>query len=70
MSEDRLVYTAREVQELLGLSRTAVYDRLRDGTLPSVRVGARILIPRRSLERFLERAESREAGSGTSTEGF
>ncbi len=60
MTEERLVYTPREVGQLLGLSRTAVYDRLRDGSLPSVRVGRRLLIPRTSLEQFLATADHRQ----------
>ena len=52
---ERLVYTPTEVGALLGLGRTAVYERLRDGSLPSVRLGNRIFIPRAALEELLHR---------------
>jgi len=50
---ERVVYTAKEVQKILGLSRGAVYDRIADGTIPSVRVGGRILIPHTSIDEML-----------------
>jgi excisionase family DNA binding protein len=53
----KAVLTAREVQELLRLSRSTVYARISDGTIPSVRIGGRILIPRAALERLLSGAE-------------
>jgi len=56
MTEGRLVYTPQELCDLLGLSRTAVYERLREGSLPSIRVGRRILIPRRALVEMLDTA--------------
>jgi excisionase family DNA binding protein len=31
--------TVREVGDLLGISRTAAYELVRNGTLPSVRIG-------------------------------
>ncbi len=39
------------------VSRNFVYDRIRDGTIPSVRLGKKILIPADALDRLL--AESR-----------
>jgi len=49
-----LIYTPAEVMEILQLGRSTVYDRLRDGTIPAVRVGRRLLIPRRALREMLE----------------
>lgn len=44
----------REVAELLGVSRSFVYDQIAAGRLPHLRVGARrIVIEREQLERFL-----------------
>ena len=33
--------TVEEVGNLLGVSRSTVYRRIKDGTLPSIRLGAR-----------------------------
>jgi len=45
-----------EVSELLGLSRNTTYEAIRNGTIPSVRVGKRLLVPKKALERMLETA--------------
>ena len=45
--------TIRQATEFTGLPRTAVYKLLGDGTLPSVRVGRRRLIPKRALIELL-----------------
>lgn len=51
--KERLVYTVREVQQLLQLSRGTTYERIADGTIPSIKIGARILVPKAELEKFL-----------------
>ena len=53
---ERLVYSVREACALLGLSKNSVYARIREGVIPSIRVGARLLIPRIAFERWLESA--------------
>ena len=35
------------------IGRNSVYDRIKDGTIPSVKLGRRILIPSDALERVL-----------------
>jgi excisionase family DNA binding protein len=50
-----LVLTADQVAELTGLGRNATYAALADGTIPSLRVGRRILIARDALRELLER---------------
>jgi len=51
---DRLVLSVKEARQQLGLSRGLMYDALRSGQIPSIRIGRRILIPRAGLERLLE----------------
>lgn len=51
---DRLVLSVKEARQQLGLSRGLMYDALRSGQIPSIRIGRRILIPRASLDRLLE----------------
>jgi excisionase family DNA binding protein len=51
---ERLTLTAREASQLLGLSRTSVYQGISTGEIPHIRVGKRILIPKVGLERMLE----------------
>lgn len=51
----RLTVTVEEAAALLGIGRNAAYEAVRAGTLPSARIGRRILIPRVSLDRWLQR---------------
>lgn len=54
----RLVLSVEETRRLLGLSRGLMYEAIRTGQVPSVRIGRRILIPRRALEQMLDKAEA------------
>jgi excisionase family DNA binding protein len=47
------VLTAQEVQTFLRLGRNATYAALQDGTIRSVRVGQRFLIPKAALRELL-----------------
>jgi excisionase family DNA binding protein len=44
----------------LGISKNAAYRALKNGEIPSVRIGRRILIPVSALEDFLRRAGGHE----------
>lgn len=61
---DRIVFTVNEARVKLGISRGLMYEAIRQGQIPSIRVGRRILIPRAALERLLEEASAhREHGN-------
>jgi len=55
-TNDSLVLTVGETARLLRLSKTTVYDQIRQGSIPSIRMGKRILIPRAALMHKLEEA--------------
>jgi excisionase family DNA binding protein len=55
MSE-RLTYTVEEAAERLGVSRGSAYQAAREGQLPTLRLGRRLLVPRQALERMLTAA--------------
>ena len=59
-SNDSLVLTVGETAKLLRLSKTTVYDQIRQGSIPSIRIGKRILIPRAALMRKLEEVVGRD----------
>ena len=42
-----------ELQAILRLGKNAVYEGIRRGEIPSIRIGDRILIPRRKLESMM-----------------
>ena len=48
-----LVLTVDEVMELLRTGRTATYEAIRRGEIPSIRVGRRIRVPRDPLLQML-----------------
>jgi excisionase family DNA binding protein len=53
-SSDRPTLSVAETAELLGVSRWLVQQAVRDGSLPSRRIGRRILIPAARLEAWLQ----------------
>jgi excisionase family DNA binding protein len=50
---DHAVMTVREASHYLRVGSNTVYEAIRRGELPSVRVGRRVLVPRAALETFL-----------------
>ena len=50
---EKLTYTVEEVAKLLGLSRSSMYQAIRNNSVPSLRIGGRILISKIELERLL-----------------
>jgi len=57
MDEEKLTLTVSETARLLGISRGLAYEMVRTGEIPSVRFGKRVLVPRRALERLLEKGQ-------------
>jgi len=60
---ERLAVTVPRAAEMLGLGRTKTWELVRRGRLRSLRVGKRVLVPVRELERFLTEAMA-EAENG------
>lgn len=56
--DQALVLTVAEAARLLCISRNLAYELVRQGRLPHVRLGRRVLIPRFGLEQWI----AREAG--------
>ncbi|MBG9887133.1 hypothetical protein ABE10_11440 [Bacillus toyonensis] len=51
-TDRRVAYSPTETAKLLGVSRGFVYRELREGTIPSTRLGDRILVPAEWIESF------------------
>jgi excisionase family DNA binding protein len=51
--DQRLTISVEETGRLLGISRGLAYELVNRGELPSVRLGRRIVVPRRALDRML-----------------
>ena len=61
MDTDRLTLTVEEAARLLGISRALGYELVARGQLPSVRLGRRIVVPRRALDALLDAASQESA---------
>ena len=55
--------SVREFTKRHGLSRNLIYEQLRKGILPSVRLGGRILIPVDALEKLMEIQNQQETSA-------
>lgn len=49
----RLTLTVDEAAQVLGIGRNQAYAAVRDGSIPSIRIGKRIVVPRAALDRML-----------------
>ena len=53
------VYTVPEVGQLLGINKNLAYELARQGQIPTIRLGRRLLCPKAAVDRWLS-----EAGNG------
>ena len=58
--DDRETLTVPEAARLLGVSRGLAYEAARLGTLPTIRLGRRLLVPRPALDRLLSGSAAAE----------
>lgn len=65
MGDQRELLTAREVQGLLGLGLSKVYDMMARGELPTVRIGRLVRVPRSDLMEWITTRTRGRPGSGS-----
>lgn len=49
----RLTISVEDAARILGISRGAAYTRARDGSLPTIRLGKRLLVPKAAIQKML-----------------
>jgi excisionase family DNA binding protein len=54
--DGRFTFTVEEAGKICGISRPSAYAAAKNGTLPTVRIGRRYVVPRFALERLLASA--------------
>ncbi len=54
--EARLTMSVEDAARVLGISRAFAYELVARGELPHLRLGRRLLVPRRALEELLDAA--------------
>lgn len=62
LEPDRLTVSVEEAAALLGISRALAYELVRRDDLPCLRLGRRVVIPRKALEQFVEGATATPGG--------
>ena len=58
----RLLYTLAQFRVLTSLSKTRVFEELKEGRLRAVKCGRRTLIPAAEVSAWIESLEERKAG--------
>ncbi|MFC1978581.1 excisionase family DNA-binding protein [Chloroflexota bacterium] len=48
-----LTYSVSECADILGISKGLCYQLVREGRIPSLRLGRRLIIPKTALEKLL-----------------
>ena len=48
------IYTIAEICDMLKISRSFAYQMLKEGQIPSVRLGSRVIIPKAKFDTWLE----------------
>lgn len=51
---ETLTYSVAEVGKVLRISRSRAYDLVKEGVIPSITLGRRILVPKKALNKMLE----------------
>ena len=55
-STEVLVYTVPQVARMLGINRNLGYELARQGQIPTIKLGRRLLCPKAAVDRWLTEA--------------
>ncbi|MCK4388185.1 MAG: helix-turn-helix domain-containing protein [Dehalococcoidia bacterium] len=58
METEKLTLTVDEAAKILGIGRQLAYNRVKTGEIPVIKIGRRLLVPRKALERLLEQGQA------------
>ena len=64
MALERQTITVAEAGQILGCSRALAYEMARQGRIPIIRLGRKLVVPKAALERMLEDAGGKEVHTG------
>ena len=51
---EKRTYNAVEVAAMLGISKSKVYDLIRQGVIPSLKLGSRVVIPKSKFDEWVD----------------
>jgi Helix-turn-helix domain len=60
--DGRDAFTVEETGQILGISRASAFAAAKKGEIPTIRIGKRLIVPRRALEKLLGADEDALAG--------
>jgi len=52
--EDKLTLSIEEAAKVLGIGRNLCYECVKTGEIPVIKIGRRLLVPKKALEKLLE----------------
>jgi len=64
VGDEALVLTVEEAAQLLGISRGLGYELVRQGVIPSLRLGRQLVVPRKRLVALVEDLDGRGQRAG------
>jgi excisionase family DNA binding protein len=62
-----LTMTVSQTASVLGISRSSAYECVRYGSIPSIRLGRRIVVPRRAIDELLAAASLAPSDQSSNT---
>lgn len=54
MDDTKLTLSVEEAAKVLGIGRNLCYEKVKTKEIPSIRIGKRLLVPKKALARLLE----------------
>lgn len=54
---EKLLLKPMEVAEILSIGKTTIYELLKTGEIPSIRIGRSIRIPAKAIEEWIEKEQ-------------
>lgn len=66
---ERLAYRVRDAAEALAISRSRFYELVAEGRIKTLKEGARTLVRKAELERYLEALEQPRSGEKSARKG-
>ena len=61
---EKLVLTIEEGRKALGIGRNSMYEAVRRGEIPALRIGRRLVIPKAALDRILNSVGESKSATG------
>ena len=54
MDDTKLTLSVEEAAKVLGIGRNLCYEKVKTGEIPAIKIGKRLLVPKKALAKLLE----------------